>query len=87
MQDQLVFYISFGSPFSYIASQRVDEIVRKYNIGVLWRPVRLRNVLDSIYSDLGGFRVPEKKLKYMNHQSLKNVTVQIVVVKENPVNV
>ena len=69
MDDYLRFYISFGSPFSYIVSQRIDDIASKYNKKVLWRPVRLRNVLNIVYSDLGGINLPQKKLDYLRMDS------------------
>ncbi|MAR79349.1 MAG: hypothetical protein CMM18_03865 [Rhodospirillaceae bacterium] len=69
MDDYLRFYISFGSPFSYIVSQRIDELASKYNKKVLWRPVRLRNVLNIVYSNTGGFNIPQKKLDYLRLDS------------------
>ncbi len=69
MEDYITFYISFGSPFSYIASQRIGELASKYNIKVIWRPVRLRNVLNIVYADLGGISLPQKKLDYLRLDS------------------
>ena len=71
MEDYITFYISFGSPFSYIASQRIDEIALKHNKKILWRPVRLRNVLNIVYSDLGGISIPKNKLDYLRLDSAR----------------
>ncbi len=69
MKDCITFYISFGSPFSYIASQRIDDIALKHNKKILWRPVRLRNVLNVVYSDFNGINIPKSKLDYLRLDS------------------
>jgi 2-hydroxychromene-2-carboxylate isomerase len=35
------FYFDFSSPYSYIASERIDELVAKHGRKVKWRPIML----------------------------------------------
>ncbi len=37
----IVFYFDFTSPYSYLASERIDELAAKYDRRVQWRPVML----------------------------------------------
>jgi 2-hydroxychromene-2-carboxylate isomerase len=39
--DPIEFYFDFSSPYSYLASEKIDEIAAKYGRKVKWRPVLL----------------------------------------------
>jgi 2-hydroxychromene-2-carboxylate isomerase len=42
MSDPITFYFDFfTSPYSYLASERIDELAAKYGRKVQWRPVML----------------------------------------------
>ena len=40
-QSDIRFYFDFSSPYSYLASERIDELAAKYGRKVKWRPVML----------------------------------------------
>ena len=41
MSEPITFYFDFSSPYSYLASERIDELAAKYDRRVKWRPVML----------------------------------------------
>jgi 2-hydroxychromene-2-carboxylate isomerase len=41
MSEPITFYFDFSSPYSYLASERIDELAAKYGRKVKWRPVML----------------------------------------------
>ncbi len=41
MSDPITFYFDFTSPYSYLASECIDELAAKYRRKVQWRPVML----------------------------------------------
>jgi 2-hydroxychromene-2-carboxylate isomerase len=41
MSDPIDFWFDFSSPYSYIASERIDELAAKYERKVKWRPIML----------------------------------------------
>lgn len=41
MSDPVIFYFDFTSPYSYLASERIDALAAKYGRKVQWRPVML----------------------------------------------
>ena len=41
MADPVDFWFDFSSPYSYIASERIDELVAKHGRKVRWRPIML----------------------------------------------
>ncbi len=43
--DPIIFYPAFGSPYSYVAAQLIDDVGQRHRREVLWRPVRLGTVL------------------------------------------
>lgn len=66
MAGPIVFYPAFGSPYSYVAAQLIDEIAFKHERAVLWRPVRLSTVL-ARQSPEGRPAVSASKLAYWRH--------------------
>ena len=40
-KDPVEFWFDFSSPYSYIASERIDELVAKHGRKVKWRPIML----------------------------------------------
>jgi len=68
MTGPIVFYPAFGSPYSYIAAQLIDEIAYRHDRELLWRPVRLSAVMDKLHP--GGRPVlNEAKLAYWRHDA------------------
>ena len=41
MSEPITFYFDFTSPYSYLASERIDELAAQYGRKVQWRPVML----------------------------------------------
>ena len=41
MSEPITFYFDFTSPYSYLASERIDELAAKYGRKVKWRPIML----------------------------------------------
>ncbi len=41
MSDPIVFYFDFSSPYSYLASEKIDELAARYQRQVKWRPMML----------------------------------------------
>jgi len=41
MSDPIQFYFDFSSPYSYLASEMIDELAAKYGRSVQWRPILL----------------------------------------------
>ena len=74
MSNSIYFYLSFGSPYSYIAAQKIEDIARKYKLDVLWRPLRLKNVMSNIYKDQNIFP-PSIKMSYMRKDSERTATL------------
>ena len=40
-KEPITFWFDFSSPYSYIASERIDELVAKHGRKVKWRPIML----------------------------------------------
>ncbi len=66
MAGPIVFYPAFGSPYSYIAAQLIDEIAYRHEREVLWRPVRLSRVFEQLGS---AARPDARKLAYWRHDA------------------
>jgi 2-hydroxychromene-2-carboxylate isomerase len=49
MAEPIAFYFDFTSPYSYLASEKIDAIAEKYGRQVQWRPV----LLGAIFKALG----------------------------------
>ncbi|MHB1359696.1 MAG: DsbA family protein [Rhodocyclaceae bacterium] len=49
MAEPIEFYFDFTSPYSYLASEKIDAIAEKYGRQVQWRPV----LLGAIFKALG----------------------------------
>ena len=41
MSEPITFYFDYSSPYSYLASERIDELAAKHGRKVRWRPVML----------------------------------------------
>jgi 2-hydroxychromene-2-carboxylate isomerase len=41
MKKKVEFYYDFGSPYSYLASTRIERICEKYEAELEWRPFLL----------------------------------------------
>lgn len=48
MADPLRFYFDFSSPYSYLASERIDALAEKYGRRVQWRPILLGAICKSL---------------------------------------
>lgn len=68
MLEPIYFYTSFGSPYSYIAAQQIEDVVRRHKRAICWRPVRLRSVLAGVYGR-SGVDIAAKKMDYMRADS------------------
>lgn len=64
--DPIIFNPAFGSPYSYVAAQLIDDVGQRHGRTVLWRPVRLSTVL-SKGGDGTRPAIPEQKLTYWRH--------------------
>tara|TARA_B100000686_G_C16527585_1_gene830576 strand:- start:24 stop:629 length:606 start_codon:yes stop_codon:yes gene_type:complete len=71
MLEPLIFYLSFGSPFSYIAAQQVEEIANKHDRSVCWRPVRLKMIIEKVYGK-GKFSISPLKMSYFRKDSRRS---------------
>jgi 2-hydroxychromene-2-carboxylate isomerase len=49
MAEPIVFYFDFTSPYSYLASEKIDALAEKYGRQVQWRPI----LLGAIFKALG----------------------------------
>ena len=70
MAQPIVFYPAFGSPFSYVAAQAVEDVAARHGRTVVWRPVRLSVVLKRHYPQ--GIAIPPAKLQYW-HRDIARV--------------
>jgi 2-hydroxychromene-2-carboxylate isomerase len=59
MSDPIVFWFDFSSPYSYLASELIDQLAAKYDRKVKWRPVMLGAALKAT----GGKLLTEIPLK------------------------
>ena len=64
--EPIIFYPAFGSPYSYVAAQLIDDIGMRHGRSVLWRPVRLGTVL-ARQSDGARPAIAQEKLAYWRH--------------------
>ncbi|MEQ8249488.1 MAG: DsbA family protein [Alphaproteobacteria bacterium] len=69
MTEPILFYPAFGSPYSYIAAQLIDEVGQKRNRPVLWRPVRLSTILKR--PGATPTPIPPEKLAYWRHDAAR----------------
>ncbi|MDC0074239.1 DsbA family protein [Alphaproteobacteria bacterium] len=74
MNSPIYFYLSFGSPYSYIAAQKIEEIAIKYHRQVFWRPVRLRNIIGKLNNKIDQIVSP-KKMNYMRKDSNRTASL------------
>ena len=64
--EPIIFYPAFGSPYSYVAAQLIDDLGMRHGRTVLWRPVRLGTVL-SRQGDGTRTLISDEKLAYWRH--------------------
>lgn len=48
MVDSILFYFDFTSPYSYLASEKIDALAEKYGRKVQWRPILLGGVFKAL---------------------------------------
>jgi 2-hydroxychromene-2-carboxylate isomerase len=48
MAEPLLFYFDFSSPYSYLASERIDALAERFGRRVQWRPVLLGAIAKSL---------------------------------------
>jgi 2-hydroxychromene-2-carboxylate isomerase len=41
MPNPIEFYFDFSSPYAYLASELIDDLAKKYERKVQWRPIML----------------------------------------------
>lgn len=70
MTNPILFYPAFGSPFSYVAAQLIDDIGARHRRPVVWRPLRLSAVLQTYYPT--GIAIPPQKMQYW-HRDIARV--------------
>lgn len=64
--EPIIFYAAFGSPYSYVAAQLIDDVGLRHGRTVLWRPVRLGTVL-ARRGDGTRPAIADEKLAYWRH--------------------
>lgn len=48
MSDPILFYFDFTSPYSYLASEKIDALAEQYGRKVQWRPILLGGVFKAL---------------------------------------
>jgi 2-hydroxychromene-2-carboxylate isomerase len=48
MSEPILFYFDFTSPYSYLASEKIDALAEKYGRKVRWRPVLLGGIFKAL---------------------------------------
>lgn len=48
MSDPILFYFDFTSPYSYLASEKIDALAEKFGRKVQWRPILLGGVFKAL---------------------------------------
>lgn len=48
MAEPILFYFDFTSPYSYLASEKIDVLAEKYGRKVQWRPILLGGVFKAL---------------------------------------
>ena len=61
MEKQIDFYFDVVSPYSYIASTLIDDILERNNAKLIWKPVLLGGVFKAIEGVIAPGLVPAKK--------------------------
>ena len=61
MEKQIDFYFDLVSPYSYIASTLIDEVVERNNAKLNWKPILLGGVFKAIEGVIAPGLVPVKK--------------------------
>ena len=61
MEKQIDFYFDVVSPYSYIASTLIDNILERNNAKLIWKPILLGGVFKSIEGVIAPGLVPVKK--------------------------
>jgi 2-hydroxychromene-2-carboxylate isomerase len=66
-RQPILFYFDFSSPYSYLASERIDALAERHGRKVLWRPV----LLGAIFKHLG--TVPLVRQPGQHDYSLRDI--------------
>ena len=61
MEKQIDFYFDVVSPYSYIASTLIDDILERNNAKLIWKPILLGGVFKAIEGVIAPGLVPVKK--------------------------
>ena len=61
MEKQIDFYFDVVSPYSYIASRLIDDVVERNNAKLNWKPILLGGVFKAIEGVIAPGLVPVKK--------------------------
>ena len=79
MSHKVEFYYDFSSPYSYLASTRIEAICEKYGARLEWKPF----LLGGVYKEAGNrapLEVPSK-LQYLPSIASLSVRVPTPVIK------
>ena len=89
MEKQIDFYFDLVSPYSYIASMLIDDVARRGNAKVSWKPFLLGGVFKAVGTTEAPGLHPAKKPyllkdKYDSLRRVKHIQAQtIALVAEN----
>ncbi len=61
MEKKIEFYFDVVSPYSYFASKLIDEVVKKNNAILNWKPILLGGIFKATGSPIAPGLAPEKK--------------------------
>ena len=65
---EIEYYYSIASPFAYLGSSRFQEIVKKYNLKVIEKPLDL---VGKVFPETGGLPVPKRSIQRQNYRLLE----------------
>ena len=87
MQKQIDFYFDLVSPYSYIASMLIDDIARRVNTKVIWRPFLLGGVFKAVgTTETPGLHPAKKPYLLKDLQRLsKHLNIPITMPPDFPV--
>src|SRR5471032_1104990 len=82
MQDDLMFYFDFASPYAYFAATRIDALAATHGRKVQWRPVLLAGLQQATGSVLSP-TVP-LKWRYIRRELLRTARHEGIAYREPP---
>lgn len=82
MQDDLMFYFDFASPYAYFAATRIDALAAAHGRKVRWRPVLLAGLQQATGSTLSP-TVP-LKWRYIRHELMRTARHEGIAYREPP---